>query len=287
MITDDMKREYLAIKDFAEIVGMSTDALRYYDREGVFHPAAHGNGVKLKHRLYAPTQITAVNMLRVLAEIGVPLKTVKELAQNRTPEGMLKLLSKQKYLLLDKLHSLQDAYAVVDTYIKLLVSGLSATENEITLSEMPEVRVSLGDVNDFTDAYMFFREFYKFCNSQQNPKLNLAYPVGGFFDNMDTFINHPSQPVRFFSLDPQGRDHKGAGLYLVGYTRGYYGEVNDLPERMAIYAEENKLTFSGPVYNIYLFDEVSINNPKQYLLQASAAVSKIQPASTHFSQNRF
>jgi len=278
-------RDYISIKDFADIVGISTNALRYYDKEGIFHPATRGTGEKCKHRLYEPTQITAVNMLRVMAEIDIPLKTVKELAQNRSPESMLKLLSKQRYNLFDKLQLLQDAYAVVETYIELLITGLSATENEITISEMPEIRISLGDVNDFTDSFMFYREFNKFCHTHKEPNLNLAYPIGGFFESMDAFIDHPSQPTRFFSLDPQGHDHKESGLYLVGYTRGYYGETNDLPERMASYANENRLTFTGSVYNIYLFDEVSVNDPKQFLLQVTAEVSKTQTAPPHFPQN--
>ena len=41
---------------------------------------------------------------------------------------------------------------------------------------------------------------------------------------------------------------KVAGLYLTGYTRGYYGHVNDLPERMSAFAEKHDLVFTRPVY---------------------------------------
>jgi hypothetical protein len=89
---------------------------------------------------------------------------------------------------------------------------------------------------------------------------------------MDDFINGPSKPMRFFTIDPNGCDRKEEGLYLVGYTRGYYGEVNDLPARMAGYANDNGLIFIGPVYNVYLFDEMSILDKNNYLLQVSAPV---------------
>ena len=287
MISDEERKTHcLSINDFSNIVGISADTLRYYDKVGLFHPAEHGSGENNKHRLYDPNQITAVNMIRVLTEIDVPLKTIKELSQNRTPVKMLKLLSKQRYHLIDKLQSLQDAYAVVDTYIELLINGLSAMEHEITASEMPEMRITLGDENDFTDSYMFFREFNKFCHTIKDPHLHLAYPIGGFFESMTEFLATPSQPKRFFSLDPKGRDQKESGLYLVGYTRGYYGETNDLPERMAAFAEENRYIFTGSVYNMYLFDEVSIKDSNQYLLQACAAVSKSKSSSSHHSHNR-
>jgi len=280
-------KSYLTISEFSKIVGISVDKLRYYDNSGIFHPAKHGEGEKSKYRYYSPSQITAINMIRVLSEIGIQLKTIKKIAGSRTPENMLKLLSKQRYSLIDKLHSLQDAYAVIDTYIELLISGISAIENEITLAEMPEVRITLGNDNDFSDSYKFFREFICFCNTPHKPMLNLAYPIGGFFKDMTAFLDEPSQPTRFFSLDPKGRDHKEAGLYLVGYTRGYYGETNDLPKRMVAFAKDQELVFSGPVYNTYLFDEVSVSNPNKYLLQVAASVTRTQLTANRQSNNRY
>jgi effector-binding domain-containing protein len=41
---------------------------------------------------------------------------------------------------------------------------------------------------------------------------------------------------------------------------------------MAAFAKKNGLVFSGPVYNVYLFDEISVIDPEQYLLQVSASV---------------
>jgi DNA-binding transcriptional MerR regulator len=266
---------------------MSADALRYYDNEGIFRPAEHGEGERCKHRLYDPAQITVVNMIRVLTDIDIPLKTIKELAQDRTPDGMLKLLSKQRYKLQDRLQVLQDAYAVINTYIELLISGMSAIEDEITVSEMPEIRITFGDINDFSGCISFYKAFVKFCHSVKEPNINLAYPIGGYFENISDFMEHPSQPTRFFSLDPKGRDHKEAGLYLIGYTRGYYGVVNDLPERMAAFAEENGFTFTGNVYQTYLYDEVSEIDPNKYLLQVTAAVSRTQSISSYYSHSRF
>jgi effector-binding domain-containing protein len=91
---------------------------------------------------------------------------------------------------------------------------------------------------------------------------------------MNVFLNEPSQPTRFFSLDPNGKEKQPKGLYLTGYTRGYYGQTNDLPKRMAAFAKKNRLVFTGPVYNIYLFDEMSITDMNQYLLQVSASVKE-------------
>ena len=61
---------------------------------------------------------------------------------------------------------------------------------------------------------------------------------------------------------------------MVGFSQGYYGEHGDLPERMTACIERNALTVTGPVYTMYLHDEVSIKDPSKYLVQICVAVSK-------------
>lgn len=264
--------DYLSIKDFADFVGMTVSALRYYDRKGVFIPAKIGKEFENNYRYYSPLQIITVKLIRVLAEIGVPLNTIKDLAKCRTPEKTLKLLSKNKDSIADELRFLQEIFSVISTFMDLLTEGISVTESEINAHETPEKRIILGESNDFTGESGFVRAFTRFCGAPHIPKLNMSYPVGGYWDSMAAFLDEPSRPMRFFSLDPKGLEQKTAGLYLIGHTRGYYGQTNDLPERMAAFAKKNGLVFTGPVYNHYLFDEVSISDPTQYLLQASASV---------------
>ena len=267
-------KDSLSIKEFAEFVGMTVVTLRHYDKIGVFHPAKHGIDFKNKYRYYSPTQITTVKMIRVLAEIGVPLKTIKELSTSRSPEKLLKLLSKFKNNVANEIHFLQEVHSVISTFIDLLNEGMSVTETEISVCEIPEKRIIMDDENDFSGSAEFYGEFIRFCNTPHEPKLNMSYPVGGYWPSMAAFLAEPSRPVRFFSLDPKGHEKRDAGLYLNGYTRGYYGQTNDLPERMSMFAKKNGLVFNGAVYNTYLFDEISIADQNNYLLQVSASVSE-------------
>jgi DNA-binding transcriptional MerR regulator len=286
MNTKNLDREFLTIKEFADFVGMTVPALRHYDKLGIFVPAKHGNELENNYRYYSPTQITAVKMIRVLAEIDVPLKTIKALTQSRTPDKMIKLLCKNKAKLYDEIHFLQEAYAVVCTFIDLMHEGISAIEDEITVAEMPEKRIVLGDITDQADKIGVMGEYVRFCGEQHKHKLIASYPVGGYWESMAAFSDEPSHPMRFFSLDPKGQDQKAAGLYLISYTRGYYGQTNDLPRRMEEFAKKNGLVFSGPVYNLYLFDEISMTDPNQYLLQVSASVIETRRVPSRRSHHR-
>jgi DNA-binding transcriptional MerR regulator len=267
-------RDFLSIKEFAKLVGITVVSLRNYDRKGIFNPAKRGIEGNNRYRYYSPVQITTVKMLRVLTEIGVPLKTIKELIEIRTPEKIIKLLCKNKDRVASEIRYLQEVHAVINTFTDLLNEAISVDETELTVSEMPEKRIIWGDINDFHGETGFMREFLRFCETPREPKLRTSFPIGGYWENMTEFLNEPSRPIRFFTIDPEGYEKKAAGLYLTGYTRGYYGQTNDLPEQMVAYAKKKGLIFNGPVYNIYLIDEISEVDPERYLLQVSASVSE-------------
>jgi DNA-binding transcriptional MerR regulator len=268
--------DYLSIGEFARIVGITPQSLRKYDNKGIFSPVARGDSLENDYRYYAPMQITTVKMIRVLTKIGVPHKTIREMAAERTPEKLIKLLRKQKEELAGEIRFLKEAHSVITMFHDFITEGLHAEESEIFVREGLERRIVLGEANEYKYGEGFFGAFARFCAARHTPELDLAYPIGGLFDSMERFLSDPSRPVRFFSHDPAGKETIAGGLYLTGYTRGYYGQTNGLPLRMADYADRNGLTFAGPVYNTYLLDELSIKDPDQYLLQASASVSEIQ-----------
>jgi DNA-binding transcriptional MerR regulator len=267
-------------------VRISESALRYYHKKDIFIPVKQGKEHDNNYRYYSPLQITIVKLIRVLVEIGVPLNTIKEVSKSRSPEKMLKLLSKNKDTVADELRFLHEVYSVICMYIELLKDGISVTESEISVSILPERRIILGEPTDYAGESGFVREFARFCVVPHNPKLNMSYPIGGYWDSMAAFVDEPSRPMRFFSLDPQGNEKRAEGLYLTGYTRGYYGQTNDLPGRMVAFARKNGLVFSGPIYNVYLFDEISIADPEQYLLQASASVMETRHITSRHPNRR-
>jgi DNA-binding transcriptional MerR regulator len=216
----DLKPEdYLSIGEFARIVGVTPNSLRVYDKKGIFSPAVRGNGLENDYRYYAPMQITTVKMIRVLTKIGVPHSTIREMAASRTPEKLIKLLRKQKEELAGEIRFLRDAHSVIAIFIDFMTEGLFADESKMFVREDPEGRIVLGEPNEYGDGEGFYGAFARFCTARHTPELNLSYPIGGYFDGMERFLDAPSLPARFFSHDPSGKETISGGLYLTGYTR--------------------------------------------------------------------
>jgi len=258
-------QDLLSIKKFSEFTGIKQSVLRHYDEIGLFKPMVRDeNG----YRYYSLPQTISVNLINVLNNAKISPKIIKEFVEHRTPEQILGLFREQELELNRDLMRLQQAYAIIHTYTGMIEEGLHAETREIGIRQMPVMHIEIGQPNDFSSGYLY-ESFLEFTNLMAERNISSAYPVGGYYENLDSFVSNSGQPDRYFSHVSTGRDIKKAGEYLVGYTRGYYGQVGELPVRMRDYAKKHGLNLTGPVYEIYLFDEVVVENPDQYLIQAS------------------
>jgi DNA-binding transcriptional MerR regulator len=259
----------LSIKDFSEATGIKQTTLRYYDELELFSPIERSPS---GYRYYSAQQIITVNILRVLGELGYNTKQMSDFGRNRTPETMLNFFMSCEEHLEDELRRLHSMHDVVSTFRRLIHTGISADEETISVQYRDELHIIIGPENSFRGHNGFTEDFVRFCESAGRYKINLSLPVGGMFCSKDKWIASPDEPSNFFSIDPRGTEKREAGNYLIGYTRGYYGNSHDLPGRMVDYAKEHNLELVGPVYNIYILDEISVKDPEQYLLESAVRV---------------
>jgi DNA-binding transcriptional MerR regulator len=258
----------LSISEFAKITGLNRSTLIYYDNIGLF-PVHHGEN---RYRYYSPNQITAANMLNVLSALGVPIKTMQEMVRTRSPETAKDMLETRVAELEEKIRWMQNSVEIAKVIGSLIDEGLEADEGNIYVKELPELNIAVGDPNDWRGEKRFYNAFIKFLQISTDQGFNPCFPIGGMFDDIDGYLENSSQPERFFYIHPDGKEMRRAGPYLVGYTRGYYGVMNGLPKRMKAYANKHDIKLGGPIYNIYLFDEVSISDMDNYLMQASIPI---------------
>ena len=265
------KTDLLSIKKFSEFTGIKQSALRYYDEIGLFHPTFRG---KNGYRYYSCQQIITVNLINVLASLNISRKKITELERSRTPKRILELFSEQESLLNEQLRQISDSYSIINTFRKLIEQGLSADIGAIHKCPAKRLPISLGPPNHFQENEQFYHSFVDYCSYAQRHGVNLSYPIGGYYENLDSFAAAPSQPDNFFSLNPLGKQEKAADDYLVGYAHGYYGDMGDIPKRLSDYAKANGLDLAGPVYAIYLLDEICLANSDKYLVQISVRIKK-------------
>jgi hypothetical protein len=131
---------------------------------------------------------------------------------------MLKFINQHKDKVAAVITHWQNKFSVLCTYSELLSESIMVNESVITAVPMVEKPIIMGEENDYSASVGFIEEFARFCESPHRPALDVSFPIGGYFESMDRFAKAPALPTRFFSIDPNGREHTEAGLYLTGYT---------------------------------------------------------------------
>ena len=262
----------LSIQEFSKLSGVESSTLRYWDELGLFTPVMRNPDNN--YRYYSTAQLLALNFVTTLSELEIPLRTIAELRDHRDPEHFLELLEKQEHIMDMEMRSLRQRYSIIHARRELINLGMKIDETAVLVQSLDDKSMMLWPRNEYEDDDTFIEPMATLVAQTGDIHINLSFPVGGYHDSMDSFVKGPGRPDHFLSIDPIGVYTRKAGDYLVGYARGYYGDIGDLPERMLAYAKENSLQLTGPVYTIYLHEEICTNDPSQYLAQCSVAISK-------------
>jgi DNA-binding transcriptional MerR regulator len=269
----DLSKMHLTVAEFAKITGISKSTLIYYDNQGVFNPTMRGEN---NYRMYAPNQLTTVNQIRVLTDLGVPIKTLRTIVNDRTPDSILDLVATSIDQIKEQIEWLNSARKAGEIVAELIQRGKDVIESgevdRVMLKELPERRLVIGPDNERQTGETFYKKFADFLAFSEENGYNASYPIGGLFGDYGAFRDDSSFPDNWFYVNPDGDRKRVAGRYVVGHARGYYGHTGDLVERMDRFIKDNGLTPTGPVYNVYLLDEISLPNQEDYLMQASVRV---------------
>jgi len=261
-----------SIHEFSKISGVESSTLRYWDELGIFNPLKRNP--ENNYRYYSTAQLLALNFVTTLSELEIPLKTIAELRKERDPQELLEILEKLEHAMDMEMRSLRMRYSIIHARRELINMGMKVDVSKLSVEQLEEKSMIMWPRNEYNEGENFIQPLANYVAKTAQHHINLSFPVAGFHDSFDSFIKAPDCPDHFLSIDPIGTYVRKAGDYLVGYARGYYGEAGDLPERMQTYAEEHSIRLAGPVFTMFLHEEICTKDPSQYLGQYSVPVMK-------------
>ena len=270
-------KDVYTIQEFAQLSGVESSTLRYWDDIGLFSPIKRNP--ENNYRYYSLEQLLALNFVTVLSDLDFPLKMIAELRSERDPEQFLRILDKQEKDMDMEMRRLRQRYSIIHARRELINYGMRVNEDEVALMHRDDLPLVLWPRNAYEENDTFVEALGGFVNQAGEQRVNLSFPVGGYYDSLDELAQAPERPQHFFSIDPTGRDTRVAGDYLIGFSRGYYADMGDLPDRIRAYADKHGIVIAGPVYAIYLFDEICVHEMDEYLVQLCVSVEKHGPKS--------
>ena len=266
-------KEIFSVQDFARFARTTRDTLLYYDKIGLLSPVSRGEN---NYRYYSHGQLAVINLIRTFKSLGMPLREVKRLKNIRTPDLTDQVLGNQLNRINEEIESLLRSRKLLELFKETIHSNLTVEEDAISVQFLPEQGIVLGGENDYSDDkndYDALFSFYANCHKQY-PDLDLNYPVWAIFSQERLLRRDLIWPDRYFFYGPEGYDKKPAGLYAVGYTRGGYGEAQDLYLRLFDYIDTNGYRICGPAYEEYPLNEICVLEEKDYLIRVTIPVKR-------------
>jgi DNA-binding transcriptional MerR regulator/effector-binding domain-containing protein len=263
---------FFTASDFAKLSRTTKATLHHYDDIGLLAPLSRGE--ENNYRYYSCGQLAVVNVIRTLQALGMSLSEIKTLIDRRTPAFMDEVFTQQ----IDKINKKIDEWArarkLLLTLQKSIHSVANASEDAITIQFLPAEAIVLGDLNDYSRGRNAYHALVSFYNeiSKQWPDLDLNYPVWAVFSEDRIKRGDWVWPDRYYFYNPEGRDKRPAAFYAIGYTRGGYGQNDELYKRMIDFIDKNGFEISGDAYEEYPLNEVCIADDANYLMRTMITV---------------
>jgi DNA-binding transcriptional MerR regulator len=104
------------ISEVARAVGVSTHALRYYEREGLIDPVDRAES---GHRRFSDEDLSWIEFLTCLRAAGMPMRLLREYAELRraghdTQERRMALIEEHRVVILQRLRDLEQHLALIE-----------------------------------------------------------------------------------------------------------------------------------------------------------------------------
>lgn len=262
---------FFTISDFAKLMGISRQTLIYYDHIGLFKPVkVLDNG----YRLYARSQINVISLISMLGEMGVPLKKIKTIVDNISPDTAIEILKKQRNEAEEKLRRFRMLEEMISKRIDQITFGKEIAKEPIPYFSITEIKEDIplyvgeninSPLNDIADDFII--NFYATCEKLNFPLIFSS----GQIKSKENIIAGKTDIVSnmcFTLKDPECANSViPKGLYAVGYVHGDYGNTVDIYNELLAFITKKGMKIAGNAYEEYLLDELAENAPDNFIMK--------------------
>ncbi len=249
--------------EFAQYFGIRKDTLFYYDRIGLFSPAAVGqNG----YRYYTSSQISAMDTLLMLRQMNVPIREIQEYLHAPSPERLREMTQAQLEKTKQEIRKLQALQQTFQRILDMSDEISQAVFGKVLMKNLPPQPIILSKPNssqlettseEWSDIYgAFMRENVSAYAAYTGSILALDDLKNGCFRRIERLFlaNSAAKPP-----------YRPGGLYAVLYHQGNYESIPSVYPYLI--GEIQKLGFemTGDAYEEYLITELATNQPDSFI----------------------
>lgn len=257
---------YFSVSEFAKLAGLARKTLLYYDEIDLFSPAVVlDNG----YRYYYYRQLYMINTIKILKEIGMSLKDIKEFIKNQNPTIMINTFDQQQKIIEEKIKDLKT------------ISSMIGMQKEMA---MEAENIKMGVVSEeyrerepiFCESRKLYRRgkevslsmsVSKFYNDAKDQGITHTFPWGACIDYKKYMHDVTHNYFHYYYHVPESEEYMMEGTYIFTYTYGGRVERQEAYWKLVEYAKEKNYTLEEWAYEDYLINEISAKLPDDFIIK--------------------
>ncbi|MCH4890073.1 MerR family transcriptional regulator [Acidaminobacter sp. JC074] len=270
--------EYFKISSVAKLTNVTRQTLIFYDKKDILRPAFIDEN---KYRYYSITQIHQIQIINILKEFGLPLKTIKAYLDKKDKDQLMMLLTDVENKMYEQIKRTNNYIKIINHKKDLLGKSSDIKDyNEIKLENRKALKVytsrRLTDQDQNGDGH--FRCVHDFENDLNDKGLlGLEHSVivenKYLNEDFDNHISYLCVPLTHIESDLEYKIVE-KGLYVVGYHKGKFQKSVDSYKRLFKYIEDNNLEIAGNSFETIISNFLTEESEEDYLIEIAILIKK-------------
>ena len=267
--------KYFTTSQFAKLYNINKKTLIYYDEINLFKPTiVKDNG----YRYYTLHQCGLFEVILILKELGMPLKSIKNYLENRSIEELEKILQEQKINIEKQIKNLNKINKVIKKKLNILKICETIQFDTIQIEEMEEEYFVLSKPTRNKDEITVLKTLYEHTSKIYKSDIYNMFDFGTMIKDID-IINGDYLNCSYFYIKlekkPKDIDYfiKPKGKYIVLYHKGDWLKFYKVYDKIKTYLKSKNICITGYVYEEYILDEEASKIPEEYITKFMIQIS--------------
>ncbi|MBS7575959.1 MULTISPECIES: MerR family transcriptional regulator [unclassified Enterococcus] len=267
------------IGDFSKLTNLTVRALRHYEELELLLPERIDDVTN--YRYYSTHQLTTVNKIKMLQQIGLPLKTIKEVIQSNDTKLLEYHYNLREAEIRDELDALTKMQNIIDQLREKMKEGTFIEKYNVKLKEIPKRKVMAirKKISSYNDEYELWtslhEEFIKQSVKMANPPLGMTIYHDREYKEANIDIEVQSNIIGDYTNTDDVKFYEDSGFLIASVTfNGSYEQMPEVTQAIASWIEANNYVICGPMINIPYISPAQSPNPDSWITEAGYVVCK-------------
>jgi len=267
------------IGDFSKLTNLTVRALHHYEELEILVPEKIDTITN--YRYYSAQQLSLVNRIKMLQQIGLSLKAIKEVIQSNDTKILEYHYELREAEIHDELEELKKKQSIVKVFKEKIKEGSFMEKYNVGLKEMPKRKVMAirKVVSSFNDEHGLWNDLYEEFMKQNvkmdNPPLGVTIYHDKDYKESDIDIEIQSSIVGEYKDTDNVKFYETSELTMASVTfNGSYEQMPEVTQAIASWIEANNYVICGTMLNIAYVSPAQDPNPDNWITEAGFVVCK-------------